>query len=324
MDIHFVQVGLSVTILFFATDIHGSDICWKKFINAGEFYKADVLVLGGDLTGKAVVPIVHRAGNSWKVVLLQQETILEGEDEVREMEKRIRSRGYYPYRTTPDEMRELESSPAQVSTLFRRQVLSTLESWLTFAEEKLKNGRTRCFVAPGNDDMFEIDDLLRSSKSISLAEGQVFDLDADHQMISSGWSNITPWHTPREEPEVQLAARYQDMITRLRDPQNAIFNFHVPPYASTLDDAPELTSDLRPRYAGNSLVPAGSKACRSAIEGAGPLLGLFGHIHEARGVTRLGHTLCINPGSMYEQGCLLGALVTLKKSKIKQYILTTG
>ncbi len=313
-----------MTTLFFATDIHGSDICWKKFINAGEFYKADVLVLGGDLTGKAVVPIVRQAGNTWRVILLQQESTLEGEEEVLEMEKRIRSRGYYPYRTTPEEMQELESTPELVSTLFRRQVLTTLEGWLTFADEKLKNGRTRCFVAPGNDDMFEIDDLVRSSKTVCLAEGQVVDLDADHQMISSGWSNITPWHTSREETEEQLSERYAAMISRLRDARNAVFNFHVPPYASTLDDAPELTADLRPRYAGNSLVPAGSKACRSAIEQAGPLLGLFGHIHEARGVTRLGNTLCINPGSMYEQGCLLGALVTLKKAKIKQYILTTG
>ena len=41
--------------LFFATDIHGSEICWKKFINAGKWYEVDTLILGGDMTGKAIV-----------------------------------------------------------------------------------------------------------------------------------------------------------------------------------------------------------------------------------------------------------------------------
>jgi hypothetical protein len=172
--------------------------------------------------------------------------------------------------------------------------------------------------------MFEIDDLVRDSKSVELAEGRVVDLDEDHQMASSGWSNRTPWHTPREEDEPQLMARYEAMLTQLRDPHNAIFNFHVPPYGSTLDDAPELTDDLRPRYAGNSMVPVGSRACRDVITQYKPLIGLFGHIHEAKGVVRLGKTLCINPGSMYEQGNLLGALIHLKKDKVKQYLLTSG
>ena len=48
--------------IFFATDIHGSEVCWRKFLNAAAFYKADLVVLGGDVTGKAMVPIVaHRA-----------------------------------------------------------------------------------------------------------------------------------------------------------------------------------------------------------------------------------------------------------------------
>ena len=39
-----------MTKLFFATDVHGSEICWKKFISAGKFYEADVIILGGDIT----------------------------------------------------------------------------------------------------------------------------------------------------------------------------------------------------------------------------------------------------------------------------------
>ncbi len=44
--------------IFFATDLHGSEVCWKKFLNAAKFYDADVLICGGDMTGKAIVPIV--------------------------------------------------------------------------------------------------------------------------------------------------------------------------------------------------------------------------------------------------------------------------
>jgi len=105
---------------------------------------------------------------------------------------------------------------------------------------------------------------------------------------------------------------------------SAIFNIHVPPYKSGLDEAPELDKDLRPVLAGQSLKPVGSTALRKAIEEAKPLLGLHGHIHEGRGATRIGKTLCINPGSMYEQGTLLGAIVALGKNKIENYVLTSG
>ncbi len=313
-----------MTKLFFATDIHGSDICWKKFINAAQFYGADVIILGGDMTGKAIVPIIHQGGDTYKSVLLEQASILHGEDKVQEMEKHIKSRGYYPYRTTPDEIAELDANPERVDEVFYAEVLKTAERWLTYADEKLEGSGIRCYVAPGNDDMFELDDLIRTSKHVHLAEGQVIELDSHHEMINSGWSNITPWHTYREEEDDKLRARYDAMIHQLRDPKSSVFNLHVPPYGSTLDDVPELTEDLTPKHAGRSLVPVGSHAVRDVIKEHQPILGLHGHIHEGKGAIRLGKTLCINPGSMYEQGRLLGAVVTLARNKVKSYILTTG
>ena len=313
-----------MTTLFFATDVHGSDICWKKFINAGKFYGADIIILGGDMTGKAIVPIIHQAGDTYKAVLLEQESMLHGEDAVQEMEKSIKSRGYYPYRTTPDEIAELNTVPSRVDEIFFTEVLRTAEQWLAYADEKLEGSGIRCYVAPGNDDMFELDDLIRTSKHVQLVEGQVTELDRHHEMISSGWSNITPWHTYREEDDDKLRVRYDSMISQLQNAKNSVFNLHVPPYGSTLDDVPELTEDLRPMHAGRSLVPVGSHAVRDIIQEHQPLLGLFGHIHEGKGAIRLGKTLCINPGSMYEQGRLLGAVVTLARNKVKNYILTTG
>ena len=313
-----------MTTIFFATDVHGSDICWKKFISAGKFYEADIIILGGDMTGKAIVPIIHQGGDTYKVVLLQQESILQGEDQVEEMVKKIKSRGYYPYRTTPDEISELNATPERVDEIFAAEVLKTAEGWLVYADEKLEGTGIRCFVAPGNDDMLELDDLIHTSKHVELGEGRVIELDNHHEMISSGWSNITPWHTFREEEEDKLRTRYEAMIGQLKDPANSVFNIHVPPYGSTLDDAPELDENLRPTYGGRAIIPVGSHSVRAVIEQYQPLLGLFGHIHEAKGSTRLGRTLCINPGSMYEQGRLLGAVINLGRNKIKNYILTTG
>ncbi len=313
-----------MTTIFFATDIHGSDICWNKFLNAGKFYEADVLILGGDMTGKAIVPIIEQGGGKYNTTLLQQQFVLNGADELAEMIKKIRSRGYYPYLTSPEEIAELSKDPDKIYNLFISEALKVVEQWMDIAARKLAGTGMRVYVSPGNDDRFEVDDIIRANPHITLAEGRVIQLDAHHEMITSGWSNRTPWNTYREEDEPQLAQRYDAMIKDLKDPQRAIFNIHVPPYHSNLDEAPELDEQLRPKYAGNALKPTGSSALRTAIEKYQPLLGLHGHIHEGRGSSRIGKTLCINPGSMYEQGTLLGTIVKLGKQKIDSYVLTSG
>ncbi len=313
-----------MTTLFFATDIHGSDICWNKFLNAGKFYGAEVLILGGDMTGKAVVPFVHLGGEKYHVTLLQQQFEFQGADAYQEMVKRVRSRGYYPYRTTPEELDELSQSPEKIHTLFLQEVLRVFEQWMEIAARKLAGTGIRVYVSPGNDDQFEVDEMIRQSQVITLAEGLVIPLTDRIEMISSGWSNRTPWNTYREADEPDLASRYEAMIAVLKNPKTAVFNIHVPPYKSNLDEAPELDDQLRPTYAGNALKPVGSTAVRAAIEKYQPLLGLHGHIHEGRGQSRIGKTLCLNPGSLYEQGVLQGALVKLGKEKLESYVLTQG
>ncbi len=313
-----------MTKLFFATDIHGSDICWTKFLNAGKFYEADVLILGGDMTGKAVIPFIHQGGKNYKVTLLEQEFQITNDDEMTDMRKRVRSRGYYPYLTNPDEISELDKDPNRVHEIFRQEVLKVVQQWTDLADKKLDGTDLKVYCSPGNDDMDEVDDIIHASRRVLLVEGQVTALDSHHEMIASGWSNRTPWDTEREEDEDQLAVRYEAMISKLKDPKNAVFNIHVPPYKSGLDEAPELDKNLRPVLAGNSMIPVGSKALREAIQKNQPLLSLHGHIHEGRGTTRIGKTLCINPGSMYEQGTLLGAIVALGKSKIENFVLTSG
>ena len=310
--------------LFFATDVHGSELCWKKFINAGKFYGVDVLILGGDMTGKAIVPIIAQGNDKYKVTLLEQEKILNGEQEVQEMVKTIQNRGYYPYVTDPDEVAEISSKEGAFDKFFLDQMITAITRWMEYADEKLPETGIRCYVCPGNDDTFEIDEVIAQSKSVELIEGKIINLDEHHEMISTGWSNPTPWNTPREEPDEKLKERIEGLISTLGDVSNAVFNLHAPPYGSGLDEAPELSKDLRLMYAGRSTVPVGSKAVLEIIEKYQPLLGLFGHIHEAKGTRIYRKTLCVNPGSSYEQGILNGAVIELKPKKLGTYILTTG
>jgi Icc-related predicted phosphoesterase len=226
--------------------------------------------------------------------------------------------------TEPDEVAEISSTPGRSDDLFLVQVTQTLERWMEYADDKLAGTGISCYVCPGNDDIFEVDDVIATSKTVKHAEGKVVQLDDNHEMVSSGWSNPTPWDTHREEPDEALETRIEAVIAQASDPGKAVFNLHPPPYGSGLDDAPELTEDLRPTHAGRVLIPVGSKAVLHVIEKYQPLLGLHGHIHEGKGTWKYKRTLCLNPGSMYEQGILHGAVVDLKPKKVGTYILTTG
>jgi uncharacterized protein len=313
------------TRIYFATDIHGSETCWRKFLNSGTHYEATIMILGGDMTGKALVPIVEEGSGRWRATLLENRQEFKSEDEVKEFEESVRRRGYYPFRTTPDEMAELEKDEKLRNELFHTEMLGTVERWMKMADEKLEGTGIECFVSPGNDDQFEVDEIISAARHVRLAEGKVVEF-GEFQMVSTGWANRTPWDTYREEDEDKLAERLRKMTSQVSaSPERTIYNFHCPPYNSGIDDAPEITADMRPKDAGRSTVPVGSTAVREVIEEGQPTLALHGHIHEARGNTRIGRTLCINPGSSYEQGQLLGAVVDLDGGKkVKRFVLTSG
>jgi uncharacterized protein len=311
--------------IFFATDIHGSDTCWRKFLNSGKHYDADVIVLGGDMTGKALIPMVDAGEGRWYATLLENRHDLTGEDEAREFEEAVKRRGYYPFRTTPEELRGLQGDDERTTDLFHDLMLKRVESWLELADDRLADSDLRCFVCPGNDDQFEVDDVIAQAKRVEACEGRVVEIDG-YQLASTGWSNRTPWDTYREEDEPDLAKRIEKVVSEVTAPaERTIFSFHCPPHGSGLDEAPELTEDMRMKHAGRAPVPLGSTAVRDAIERHQPMLSLHGHIHEARGNTRIGRTLCINPGSSYEQGELLGAVVDLEGGKkVKRFVMTSG
>jgi Icc-related predicted phosphoesterase len=313
-----------MTKIFYVTDIHGSEICWRKFLNAGPHSGADVVIVGGDITGKAMVPIVQR-GAHWDTTMFDQHVTLETEDEVREIESKILNRGYYPIRVSEEEYRHMQEDEDAVDKRFKEVMLEGTERWIAMADDRLAGKGIRAIVSPANDDMFEIDPVLKSGHLVEFGGDDPLELDG-FEMFSYGWTNPTPWNTFRELPEDELGRRLEKILEKVTDPSRTIFNFHAPPYGSGLDEAPALDENLNIKAGGRALRPVGSTSVRSAIERIQPVLSLHGHIHEAKGATHLGSSLVLNPGSSYEEGVLQAALITLdpKKHTVKNYQLVMG
>jgi Icc-related predicted phosphoesterase len=314
-----------ITRVFFATDIHGSEPAFNKFLSAASHYKADVLVMGGDITGKMVISIIQRA-NGWEAHLFGHKHTATTEAELKELERIIRTNGFYPYRTTPEEVEELHANPDLVDDLFTKLMRESVERWMEAAERKLAGTRVRCFVSLGNDDRDDIIPIIEASEVVTYADGKVVQLDDAHEMASVGYGNMTPWHCPRDLDEEQLAVKVESVISRVSNMDTCVFNFHVPPYDCELDSAAELDEGLRPVLTGGqpNLVPVGSTAVRQAIERYQPLAGLHGHIHECRGVAKIGRTICINPGSEYSEGILRGVLLNLRDGKLLSHQFVSG
>jgi Icc-related predicted phosphoesterase len=321
---------MTLTRVFFASDVHGSEVCFLKFINAAKFYKADILILGGDITGKMIVPVVEQPDGTYLLDFLGNQQIIKTPEERHALEKNIRNSGYYPYLTTPAEVEKIENDKKLLDDLFSEVMAEDVKRWVSIAEERLKGSNVKCYISPGNDDRFNIDDALRSSSLVLCPEDEIVWVDRNHEMITSAWTNPTPWHSAREADEGKLNEIFNRMISKVERMENCIFNLHCPPYNTPIDLAPDLDETLKPKQSVGggggsiSMTHVGSVTVRHAIEKHQPLLGIHGHIHESHGFVKIGRTLCINPGSEYGDGILRGALINLDDRDIRSYLLTQG
>jgi len=219
---------LTELTIFFATDVHGSEKCFSKFLNAHKVYGVDVLILGGDMTGKAIVPIVEQPDGSYRSEFLGGVQYIKTSDELEKLEKKISDMGYYPYRTTLEEREELMADKQKMSKLFVRLIVERIEKWVKMADARLANTEVMCYVCPGNDDFFEIDPILEKSERIINCEGKVINLDEQHEMISTGFSNKTPWNCPRDITEEALRKLIQWWV-KLEIWRTASLTFTAPP-----------------------------------------------------------------------------------------------
>lgn len=314
------------TRIFFATDVHGSDACFRKFLNAGAAYDCTRLILGGDITGKLVVPIVRDRDGTYRCSYAENRYVGLDDAAKADVTAQIRRVGHYTIVVTPDELEEL-ADPAVQDRVFRKATYDSLADWVTLADERLRGTGRRCFVAPGNDDFLELDGALTGSELVVFAENQRLMIDDVHEMVTTGYSNPTPWDTERELPEADLRARIDAMAKGVGHPENLIAVLHAPPFDSTIDQAPKLDSTLGVTIkpgAGVLMAPVGSTAVRGFIEDTQPLLGLHGHVHESAGMVHIGRTLCINPGSEYTHGVLAGAIVEVGAGEVLRHQLLSG
>ena len=315
----------AITRIFYAGDVHGSRVCWKKFINAGAHYPADALVMGGDLTGKALVPIVREGDGSYRGRVIGEWRTARTAEELDQMQQAISTNGMYALIVDQDEARILAEDSARRDRAFEKALLDELRLWIEFADERLAGTGTRAYVIPGNDDPWSIDEVLASGTSVDACDEAVR-MVGPHEMVSFGYSNRTPWHTPRELDEDEIYSRLKRLVDQLEAPERAIFNIHVPPWESSLDTAYEVDEELRYVTKGGRPheIATGSPAVRQIIEETQPLLSLHGHIHESKGVTRIGNTVAINPGSDYGSGHLDGCLVHLAADQVVSQYLVSG
>ena len=323
--------GQRGTRIFYATDVHGSERTWKKFLNAAKFYDADLLVMGGDVMGKLAIPIIREAGGSHRATIHGRIERVDDEAGVDELRRRIGDLGFYDVVMDEDEYRATQADPNAVEALFVRLATERLQRWIDLAETRLAGTGIKVYATGGNDDLTEVMATMDrpDTQAFVACEDRAVPIDDQHVMVSMPYVNPTPWKTPREADEPELAAKIDRAIEGIGDHAHVIFNFHAPPKDSTLDTCPMLDATTDPpsqivRGGQPVLYGAGSTAIRESIERHQPLLGLHGHIHESQAAARLGRTLCVNPGSEYGEGVLRGCLITLRDGRVDGYQMTAG
>ncbi len=307
--------------IFFACDIHGSNVCYRKFLNALKAYNVDTGILLGDLTGKMLIPLVERPGGGWTTTFMGHSLEITSQEQLDTLKRTIEMVGYYWIHQSRDEFREYQAGGRKLDELFKQLIFERLGQWMALADERLAGTSYKVYMAPGNDDPLEVDGVIESSTTIVNCNDRCV-MVGDHEMVTSSWTNPTPWNTPREKPDDLLEPMLIALIGRVHNLPAAIFNFHAPPYGFALDLAPEMSSDLV--QAADRKIHAGSHAVTRMIQKYQPLLGLHGHIHESRGVQKFGRTTIINPGSEYSEGILKGVVITLEKGKVLDYVFTSG
>ena len=311
--------------LYYASDVHGSDQCWRKFLGAGRFYGVQALIMGGDLTGKAIVPIARNGSGTFSATFLGETRSGATEEELTQLRDAIRYNGMYPWLASPEEIAAHAGDENAQSELFDAVIIAELRRWMTLADERMSQYGIGVFVMPGNDDPWSCDEVIGGGSHVVACDDRVV-MVGEHEMISCAFANPTPWDSPRELDEDALYERIKALADQVQAPERAIFNLHVPPYDSGLDTARQINPDLTLVYESGQPkeVPVGSTAVRQIIEEYQPALALHGHIHESRGEATIGRTLAINSGSEYNSGRIHGVTVALGGDRVLSHQFVVG
>jgi len=317
--------GVRSIRLLQAADFHGSNAAYRKFLSAVKQHGAQYAIITGDLTGKAIVPII-KDNSHYTGWLFGNREVLETEAELQRFRQKVGDVGMYDHVCDPVEAAALEKDSDALHALFVDKMNTRLSEWLDFAGNYLSPLGVPLYVIPGNDDDRSVDPILDASTYARNVDHKVVELDEFHELVSLGDTSMTPWECPRDYPESHMVPTVKGLFEQVRNPSGAIVNMHCPPRDTPIDQAPSLNDRLEIRFEGGQVImtSAGSAAIRAGLEQLQPLVSLHGHIHEARGTARIGRTLCLNPGSEYAEGIMKAAIVNLEPDRVKGYLLISG
>jgi len=314
----------SRTVILFVTDLHGAEPTFRKLVKSLDIWKPHVLIVGGDVAGKALLPVIED-GKQWRLEWMGQEQIVD-EDNLAKFSGLAEQLGYYLYQTTANEVHALRADPELLESTVEKLILARWTSWLERLEERCGSLRIPAYVIAGNDDPWSLDGPLAEEREwVKGADGRMLALGEDYYVMSCGLANETPWRCPRDVSEEELEQTLRRVASEIADSTNVIANIHVPPYDSSLDMGPRLDTTYNPpRPTVGESAPVGSRAVDRFLRDYQPLLSLHGHIHESPGVVSIGRTVALNPGSQYSEGMLRGALVTLEPGRVVGHQLVCG
>ncbi|BFH73993.1 metallophosphoesterase [Sulfurisphaera javensis] len=306
--------------ILFTSDLHASDVAFRKFLNVGKMIKADVMIIGGDLAGKALIPIIDIGNGKYEVDSTQV-----GKEGLETVIKQIKANGNYYVIVDKKEYDEMVQDKRKVDEAFKNAIQERLKEWIQLAEERYKDTKIPIYFNLGNDDPMYMFDIVPEESIFKRTEGFIIPI-GDLEMISYGYVNPTPWNTYREKNEEEIYKDLKEIMNKVSDPSKVILNTHAPPYGTNLDNAPLLDKNLKPVVKGGDIVMThvGSQSVRKIIEEYKPLMGVHGHIHESKAFDKVAGTLVFNPGSEYSAGVFHGLYILVEGNKIKAHQFITG
>src|SRR5881398_669209 len=112
--------------LYYASDLHGSERCWRKFLGAGRFYGVQALIMGGDLTGKAIVPIAIDADGAFTTTFIGETRSGSTPEELEELVQAVRFNGMYPWLAPAEKIARLRDDSTARAALLERTMVDEL------------------------------------------------------------------------------------------------------------------------------------------------------------------------------------------------------
>jgi len=317
---------MKMTRILYGSDFHGSEAVYRKFLSSGIQYKVNALIVGGDVTGKAMVPVIHQGGGRYQAHLFGEDKTAATPAELEGLKKSISNVGFYPIVLEQDEAQALEDDPARMGARFEQEMCQRVRDWMKLAEEKLTPNHITLYFMAGNDDLYSIDKVVDEFEHIRNPDMKHFEMDGGYEVVGLSNANLTPWLCARDIDEAELTKKLDEIGSMIQNPEHTIAVLHVPPIGSGLDVCPDLDKNLKIITQGGQVVmkSAGSSAVRAFIEKVQPMLSLHGHIHESPGHFRNGRTLMINAGSEYAEGIMKAAVVNLEDGKVKGHLLVSA